>query len=126
MLFSALIGIANFAIYGSTIDYMIHAYGAYSASATGGNGLSRDALAGIATFYAAPLYSNLGQRFHLAWASTLLGCLSALLVICVPVIYFKGPTLRKKSKFAQSLSEERKEGGYTGPSGEKKMERTHH
>lgn len=38
----------------ATIDYMIHAYGPYSASATGGNGFARDFLAGIATFYATP------------------------------------------------------------------------
>lgn len=42
----------------ATIDYMIHAYGPYSASATGGNGFARDFLAGIATFYATPRQSN--------------------------------------------------------------------
>ncbi len=43
---SAIIGIANYSIYMATIDYMICAYGPYSASATGGNGWSRDILAG--------------------------------------------------------------------------------
>jgi hypothetical protein len=33
----------------ATIDYMICAYGPYSASATGGNGWSRDFLAGVLT-----------------------------------------------------------------------------
>lgn len=47
MFFSGLIAIANYAIYMSTIDYMIAAYGPYSASATGGNGFARDFLAGI-------------------------------------------------------------------------------
>lgn len=36
MVFSALVGIANFSIFMATIDYMICAYGPYSASATGG------------------------------------------------------------------------------------------
>ncbi|RYO80229.1 hypothetical protein DL764_009920 [Monosporascus ibericus] len=44
---SAIIGIANYAIYMATIDYMICAYGPYSASATGGNGWARDFLAGV-------------------------------------------------------------------------------
>jgi len=47
------VGIANYAIYGSTVDYMIAAYGEkYSASATGGNGFMRDFLAGVSAFYA--------------------------------------------------------------------------
>ena len=46
-----MIGIANFAIYGATIDYLIASYGPYSASATGGNGFCRDFLAGIAALY---------------------------------------------------------------------------
>jgi hypothetical protein len=36
------------------IDYMIAAYGPYAASATGGNDLARDFLAGIAALYAHP------------------------------------------------------------------------
>ncbi|KAI9744986.1 MAG: hypothetical protein M4579_007674, partial [Chaenotheca gracillima] len=45
MIFSAMIAIANYAIYMATIDYMVAAYGPYSASATGGNALARDFLA---------------------------------------------------------------------------------
>lgn len=37
MVFSCLIGIANYAIYFSSVDYMIAAYGVYSASACGGS-----------------------------------------------------------------------------------------
>ena len=36
MIFAAMLGIANYTIYMATIDYMICAYGPYSASATGG------------------------------------------------------------------------------------------
>lgn len=49
-----LIAMANYAIYMATIDYMVAAYGPYSASATGGNGFARDFLAGICTLYADP------------------------------------------------------------------------
>jgi hypothetical protein len=38
----------------ATIDYMIASYGPYSASATGGNALARDFLAGIAAMYSTP------------------------------------------------------------------------
>jgi hypothetical protein len=52
------IGIANYAIYGATVDYMVAAYGErLSASATGGNGFARDFLAGVSAFYAKPCKS---------------------------------------------------------------------
>ena len=102
MVFSAIIGIANYAIYMATIDYMITAYGPYSASATGGNGWSRDFLAGILTIPATPFYTNIGKN-HLQNASTILFCISFVLVIAVYVIYWKGPALRARSPFAQHL-----------------------
>ena len=58
MVASAIIGIANYAIYMATIDYMICAYGPYSASATGGNGWSRDFLAGVLTIPATPFFTS--------------------------------------------------------------------
>ncbi|KAF2434737.1 major facilitator superfamily protein [Tothia fuscella] len=107
MLFSVLIGIANFAIYGATIDYMVAVYGGkYSACATGGNGFSRDFLAGVAAFYASPLYSNLRDR-PLQYASTLLGCMAFLLIIPVYIFYHYGPQIYKKSKYAQEIKAER-------------------
>lgn len=111
MIFAAVIGIANYSIYMATIDYMICAYGPYSASATGGNGWSRDFLAGVLTIPATPFYSNIGGKDHLEYASTILACIATLLVVSVYVIYWKGPVLRKRSKFAQQLNSAREENG---------------
>jgi len=107
MIFAAIVGIANYSIYMATIDYMICAYGPYSASATGGNGWSRDFLAGVLTIPATPFFTNIGGKNHLADASTILFCISFVLVIAVYVIYWKGPVLRKRSPFAQQLSDAR-------------------
>ncbi|CEJ53722.1 MFS multidrug transporter [Penicillium brasilianum] len=107
MIFAAIIGIANYAIYMATIDYMICAYGPYSASATGGNGWSRDFLAGVLTIPATPFFENIGGKYHLEYASTILFCISLPLVVAVYVIYWKGPALRKRSPFAQQLEEAR-------------------
>ncbi|KAF4460888.1 major facilitator superfamily transporter [Fusarium albosuccineum] len=93
MIFSCLIAIANFGIYMSTVDYMITAYGPYSASATGGNGFARDFLAGIAAMYSTPLYENVGGKYHLEYASTILACLAFA------------------SKFAMSLDADRRAKG---------------
>lgn len=89
---------------------MIAAYGPYSASATGGNGWSRDFLAGVLTIPATPFYTNIGRSKgrNLEYASTILFCIAAVLVMAVYVIYWKGPTLRKRSPFAQQLDQERK------------------
>ena len=109
MIFSTLVGIANYGIYLSTVDYMVAAYGPYSASATGGNAFARDLLAGISAMYATPMYSNIGNKWHVEYASTVLACLSCLVVIPIYVFYWKGPQVRDRSKFAQSLAAIRKE-----------------
>ncbi|KAJ5142632.1 uncharacterized protein N7515_001419 [Penicillium bovifimosum] len=106
-IFACMIAMANYAIYMATIDYMVAAYGPYSASATGGNGFARDFLAGVATMYAVPMYQGIGGRFHLQWASTLLGCVGFLVLIPIYVFYWKGPDIRAKSKFAQQLAADR-------------------
>ena len=104
-LFGALIiGIANYAIYMATIDYMVAAYGPYAASATGGNGWARDILAGILTPAAVPFYTHIGRPHNLRNASLVLFGISLVLVAFVFWVYFYGPVLRKRSPFAQSLA----------------------
>ena len=111
MVFQAIVGIANYSIYMATIDYMICAYGPYSASATGGNGWARDFLAGVLTVPATPFFSNIGGDKHLEIASTILFAISVLLVGFVYWVYWYGPTLRKRSPFAQQLHAAREESG---------------
>jgi MFS family permease len=107
LIFVFLIAIANYGIYMATIDYMVAAYGPYSASATGGNGFARDFLAGLSAMYATPMYTNIGGRLHLQWASTILGVLAIFVTIPIYVFYWKGPQIREKSKFAQTLAADR-------------------
>jgi MFS family permease len=111
MIFSTFIGIANYTIYFSSVDYMVASYGVYSASATGGNAWARDFFAGISAMYAAPLYHNIGNFPNPAVnnASTILGALSCLIVIPIYVFYWWGPQIRDRSKFAKSLSAKREQ-----------------
>ena len=113
MIFAAIVGIANYAIYMATIDYMVCAYGPYSASATGGNGWARDFLAGVLTVPATPFYQNIGAKSgrNLEYASTILFCISFVLVIAVYVVYMKGPLMRERSPFAQQLAKRRESTG---------------
>jgi hypothetical protein len=107
LIFIFLIAVANYGIYMATIDYMVAAYGPYSASATGGNGFARDFLAGISAMYATPMYSNIGGKYHLQWASTILGCIAIFVTIPIYIFYWKGPQIREASKFAQTLAADR-------------------
>lgn len=108
MVFAGVVGVANYAIYMATIDYMICAYGPYSASATGGNGWARDFLAGVLTVPAYPFFKNIGSD-PFRNASLILFSISVVLVVAVYVIYWKGPMLRKRSPFAQRLASAKEE-----------------
>ncbi|OJJ49495.1 hypothetical protein ASPZODRAFT_60078 [Penicilliopsis zonata CBS 506.65] len=111
MIFSTLIAIANYSIYMATIDYMVASYGPYAASATGGNALARDFLAGVAAMYSVPMYQNFGHSATLEWPSTLLGFLAVIFTIPIYVFYWNGPKIREHSKFAQTLASDRKKAG---------------
>lgn len=65
MVFAAFVGIANYTIQMSLIDYMICAYGPYAASATGENGWFRSILAGSLTIVATPFFNNIRGSHHL-------------------------------------------------------------
>lgn len=108
LIFTGIVGVANYAVYKSSIDYMIAAYGPYAASATGGNDLARDFLAGVAAIYAHPFYENVGgERWHLIYPTLILGCLAVPIIIPIYIFYWKGPKLRLRSKFAMELEKAR-------------------
>ncbi|ODV94033.1 hypothetical protein PACTADRAFT_3993 [Pachysolen tannophilus NRRL Y-2460] len=110
MIFSTLVGAANYSIYMATIDYMIASYGPYSASATGGNALARDFLAGLASIYSTPFYEYF-KTYTLEYPSTILACMAFAVTTPIYVFYWKGEVIREKSKFAQTLASERKARG---------------
>jgi hypothetical protein len=89
----------------TTIDYMVAAYGPYSASATGGNGFARDSLAGVLTWASKPYYNSFQGEYALQSANTVLACISLLLVAATYAIYLNGPSMRRRSPFAQSIAD---------------------
>ena len=91
----------------ATIGYVVAAYDPYAASATGRSGFARGFLAAIAALCASPLYDNVDEKRHLSYASTLLACLAVAVTIPIYILYHKGPRIRARSKFAQSLEAER-------------------
>jgi hypothetical protein len=86
---------------------MVAAYGPYAASATGGNGFARDFLAGMCALYVGLMYKNMGIR------NSFLILFGLGLLCCIPVyvFYFKGVAIRKHSKFASRLAQEKGSAG---------------
>ena len=52
------------------------------------------------------MYTNIPGR-PLEYASTILACLAIVVTIPIYIVYKKGPEIRAKSKFAQSLDKNR-------------------
>ena len=90
---------------------MVAAYGPeYSASATGGNALARDALAGAAAMWTHPFYTKIGSgELQLVWPTVILASLAFCLTIALYVIYGKGPTIRENSKMALDIGHHRED-----------------
>lgn len=57
------------------------------------------------------VYANIGKTHPLEWASTLLACLAIFVAIPIYVFYWKGPAIRARSKFAQTLESDRRARG---------------
>lgn len=56
------------------------------------------------------VYEHVGQRYRLEWPTTILACLAFLVTIPIYVFYWKGPEIRRKSTFAQTLASDRRKG----------------
>lgn len=61
--------------------------------------------------YSTPLYENIGGKRNTEYASTILACLAFMVTIPVYLIYWKGPIIRERSKFAQTLDADRRTKG---------------
>lgn len=49
------------------------------------------------------MYTNIGHRYHLEWPSTILAILALIFTLPIYVFYYYGPSIRERSKFAQTL-----------------------
>ncbi|KAM5344325.1 hypothetical protein ACJ41O_012862 [Fusarium nematophilum] len=76
--------------------YIIDSYEIYSASALTFVSLTRYLVAGGMTVVGIPFYENMGTHYTL----TIMACLSVLLAAIPYVLYFYGPWIRAKSRFA--------------------------
>ncbi|BCS13715.1 hypothetical protein ALUC_60271S [Aspergillus luchuensis] len=82
--------------------YLIDSYDAYSASALGFLVFTRYVVAGGVTVAGGPIYEALGVQYTL----TILGSISAVMAMVPYLLYFYGPIIRRKSKYAVNVDTE--------------------
>lgn len=98
MISGFFIGAGIMLIFTNGIVYIVDIYGSSSASAMAANTFVRSAAAAGLPLAAPTMYHNLGT----AWATTLLGFLTLVLVPAPFLFYKYGEALRKRSRFASA------------------------
>ncbi|KAM0814975.1 putative Major facilitator superfamily domain-containing protein [Seiridium cardinale] len=89
-------GFGLMAIFLQALNYLVDAYLVFAASAIAGNTFLRSLCGAGFPLFATYMFNGMGIN----WASTLLGCVAAVLVP-IPIIFYKyGHKIRAKSRFA--------------------------
>ncbi|KAF1819484.1 MFS general substrate transporter [Dissoconium aciculare CBS 342.82] len=99
-----LVGMSGIALYSAAVFvilqclsmYMLQSYPAYAASLFAANDACRSVLAAAAVHLGLPFYMKLG----VVWGCSILAAVSVLGIVGMFVLYWKGPSLRARSKFA--------------------------
>ncbi|KAI1858648.1 hypothetical protein JX265_010741 [Neoarthrinium moseri] len=91
-----LSGFGLMAIFLQALNYLVDAYLMFAASAIAGNTFLRSLCGAGFPLFSTYMFNGLGIQ----WASTLLGCVAALLVPIPVIFYLYGEKIRAKSSFA--------------------------
>jgi DHA1 family multidrug resistance protein-like MFS transporter len=91
-----LTGFGIFSIFLSLLNYIVDAYLMFAASAIAANTFMRSMFGGVFPLFATFMFNGMGIQ----WASTLLGCVAAVLVPMPVVFYLFGKRIRSRSNFA--------------------------
>jgi hypothetical protein len=99
-------GIGFLLLFMALLNYLVDAYGFFSASAMAAASSTRSTFGAVLPFAARPMYDRLGVN----WACSLLGFI-ALVLAFVPFVFIRfGPWMRSRSEFCQYLAQQEKEG----------------
>lgn len=97
---AVLAGFANFVVFQTLLNYLGMSFPKYVASVFAGNCLFRSVIAGVFPLFGDQLYNNLAtSKFPVAWGSTVLGSIAALMILIPVIFYLNGEKLRARSKF---------------------------
>ncbi|KAI0700142.1 MFS general substrate transporter [Cerioporus squamosus] len=88
-----------FNIYVAVFTYLADCYGIFASSALAGQSLSRNLMGAIFPLFSEQLFAKL--TYH--WGNTLFACIATLMIPIPFVLYWKGPAVRARSKFASQV-----------------------
>ncbi|CCE81390.1 Piso0_001290 [Millerozyma farinosa CBS 7064] len=90
-----------FIIFQTLFNYLGMSFVRYMASVFASNDLMRSVIAGVFPIFGRSLFLNLKtSKYPVAWGSTILGCISVLMIAIPVLFYLSGPKLRARSKYA--------------------------
>ncbi|KAF2172484.1 hypothetical protein M409DRAFT_50176 [Zasmidium cellare ATCC 36951] len=90
------LGFGIYTVFLSCLNYIIDAYLMFAASAVAANTFMRSIFGAVFPLFATYMFDGIGIN----WGMTFLGCLSALFIPMPFLFYYKGKSIRAKSKFA--------------------------
>ncbi|TCD71766.1 hypothetical protein EIP91_003109 [Steccherinum ochraceum] len=90
---------ATFIMFLTVFNYLAECYGPFASSALGGQALCRNAAAAGFPLFTQQMYSAL--TYH--WANTMFANIATLMIPIPFVLYFYGPQIRARSKFASQV-----------------------
>ncbi|KAJ8110966.1 hypothetical protein OPT61_g6327 [Boeremia exigua] len=92
-----LFGLGDLLIFTTLLNYLADSYGMFAASAMAASSSTRSIVGAVLPFASFPMYDSLG----IAWATTLLACLTLILSATPFLFLYYSGEMRKQSKFAQ-------------------------
>lgn len=92
-------GLGDLIIFGPLLNYLADSYGVFAASAMAASSSSRSVIGAVLPLASYPMYGELG----IAWATTLLACLTLVLSVTPFVFMRYSQALRDRSRFCRSL-----------------------
>ncbi|KAI0080216.1 MFS general substrate transporter [Panus rudis PR-1116 ss-1] len=90
-----------FIIYLAVFVYLADCYGPFASSALAGQSLSRNLMGTFFPLFTTQMYTGLTFK----WANTLFALVAVVMIPIPYVLFFKGPVIRSRSKFASQVME---------------------
>lgn len=97
-----LFGLGDLLIFTPLLNYLADSYGVFAASAMAASSSTRSVLGAVLPLASFPIYDGLG----IAWATSLLACLTLLLSVTPFVFMRYSKAMRNRSKFCQIVYNE--------------------
>ncbi|THU81172.1 MFS general substrate transporter [Dendrothele bispora CBS 962.96] len=87
---------ATFVIYLAVFTYLADCYGPFASSALAGQSLCRNLAATAFPLFTRQMFDRLSYK----WANTLFGCIAVVMMPIPFILFFYGPSIRRRSKFS--------------------------